>query len=272
MFDYRYAAAFIAVAKTSSITKAAEDLNVAQSAVSRQISLLEDAMGIQLFFRGTRGVQLTPLGKNLFQKIQETDHWIRNDFAGQSIPIRIGGLEGTLNVWLANKLIQSSTADLPKNLILKPLSNEEIVAGLERNEIDIGLSSKKIESEWIHSKKLYTEKIYIISKDEIDMEKIENYVWIGVNQCSYLFKLARGKHPSRQVYAGSVDLLIKLVKAGQGIAAVTDKLIPERGVNSYATSLVNESIYLNRSNYKKVPRQLSDFIRRFIDPRFPSTL
>lgn len=188
---------------------------------------------------------------------------------GRSIPIRIGGLEGALNVWLAEKLIKFSSSFFTKTLILKQLTNEEVTSGIEKNEIDIGLSSKKLDSEWIHSKKLYVEKIFIISKDKVDLDKIENHNWIGINQCAYLTKLSIGKSSDRQIYAGSVDLVLKLVKAGHGIAALTDKLIPKDEIKSYPTSLVSEAIYLNWSKYKKVPKPLSDFIRRFIDPNFP---
>ncbi|WP_235425117.1 LysR family transcriptional regulator [Heyndrickxia ginsengihumi] len=41
---------FIEVAKREHVTKAAEDLHVAQSAISRQISLLESELGVTLFF------------------------------------------------------------------------------------------------------------------------------------------------------------------------------------------------------------------------------
>ncbi|MCM3024469.1 LysR family transcriptional regulator [Heyndrickxia ginsengihumi] len=54
---------FIEVAKREHVTKAAEDLHVAQSAISRQISLLESELGVTLFFREGRNVKLTQIGK-----------------------------------------------------------------------------------------------------------------------------------------------------------------------------------------------------------------
>ena len=48
MLDFRYLKAFMLTAKYSSFSKAAEELNIAQSAVSRQIKLLEDALGTDL--------------------------------------------------------------------------------------------------------------------------------------------------------------------------------------------------------------------------------
>ncbi|MFT8872470.1 MAG: LysR family transcriptional regulator [Sporolactobacillus sp.] len=54
---------FIEVARREHITKAAEALHVAQSAISRQITLLETELGIALFARKGRNIRLTPMGK-----------------------------------------------------------------------------------------------------------------------------------------------------------------------------------------------------------------
>jgi len=61
---------FIRVAKLQHVTKAAEELHVAQSAVSRQIHRLEEELGVQLFMQRGRNVQLTPVG-HLFLKRAE---------------------------------------------------------------------------------------------------------------------------------------------------------------------------------------------------------
>lgn len=54
---------FEAVARLGSFTKAAEELFVSQSAVSRQISLIEEYLDVRLFDREQRGVILTSLGR-----------------------------------------------------------------------------------------------------------------------------------------------------------------------------------------------------------------
>lgn len=54
---------FDAVARHENLTKAANELHVTQSAVSRQIALLEDYLGVQLFYRNRHGVNLTREGK-----------------------------------------------------------------------------------------------------------------------------------------------------------------------------------------------------------------
>ena len=58
---------FIAVAQYASIREAARQLNIASSAITRQIALLEDALGMSLFHRTQRSMRLTPAGEILFR-------------------------------------------------------------------------------------------------------------------------------------------------------------------------------------------------------------
>jgi LysR family glycine cleavage system transcriptional activator len=60
---------FEAAARHGSFTRAAEELLVSQSAVSRQIGVLEGYLGLQLFVRDSRGTRLTPAGEQYFAEI-----------------------------------------------------------------------------------------------------------------------------------------------------------------------------------------------------------
>jgi DNA-binding transcriptional LysR family regulator len=63
--DFRQLKALLAIADTGSMTKAAEMLNIVQPAVSRQLKLLEEDVGVVLFERHRMGMQLTPDGEIL---------------------------------------------------------------------------------------------------------------------------------------------------------------------------------------------------------------
>jgi len=62
---------FHAVAEAGSFTHAGVTLNLSQSAVSRQISSLEDSLEVKLFYRHARGLKLTEQGENLFATAHE---------------------------------------------------------------------------------------------------------------------------------------------------------------------------------------------------------
>ncbi len=62
---------FHAVAEAGSFTHAGDTLNLSQSAVSRQISALEEALQVPLFHRHARGLILTEQGESLNQTVRE---------------------------------------------------------------------------------------------------------------------------------------------------------------------------------------------------------
>lgn len=62
---------FYAVAEAGSFTHASDDLNLSQSAISRQIAGLEDSLGLPLFHRHPRGLILTERGEQLFETVSE---------------------------------------------------------------------------------------------------------------------------------------------------------------------------------------------------------
>ena len=62
--------AFVAAARRESLREGAEELGVTASAISHQIKALEDWIGAALFVRSPRRVELTPLGRNLFEGLR----------------------------------------------------------------------------------------------------------------------------------------------------------------------------------------------------------
>ena len=61
--------AFLAVAKHLNFRAAADELALTQSAVSRQIQALEDEVGVPLFLRHARAVELTSAGAQLHRAV-----------------------------------------------------------------------------------------------------------------------------------------------------------------------------------------------------------
>jgi len=61
--------AFYVVARTKSLTKAARELHVGQSAISKQLDVLEKYLGVKLFRREQRGISLTHIGQEFGDRI-----------------------------------------------------------------------------------------------------------------------------------------------------------------------------------------------------------
>ena len=71
MMDWDKLRIFHAVAEAGSFTHAGESLNLSQSAVSRQISALEESLNVSLFHRHARGLILTEQGELLYRTAHE---------------------------------------------------------------------------------------------------------------------------------------------------------------------------------------------------------
>ncbi len=87
--------AFEAAARLSSFTKAAEALNVTQPAISQSIKKVERALGVALFERRNRGVQLTETGERFYTDISYgLMHILRS---AESIAIKLSSQHVTLS-------------------------------------------------------------------------------------------------------------------------------------------------------------------------------
>jgi len=87
---------FLRVVETGSITKAAEQMNIAKSAVSKRLSLLEQKLGIKLINRTTRKSSITEAGQRYYQRskliVDEVDELNSQTASSKR------ALEGTLNI------------------------------------------------------------------------------------------------------------------------------------------------------------------------------
>lgn len=106
---------FEAVARLGSFTKAAEELYVSQSAISRQISLIEDYLGIKLFDREQRGVTLTALGhayqKDIGPAFAQIATATQNLFAtSRGGPIKVRAYTTFAAKWLMRRLPEFQAA------------------------------------------------------------------------------------------------------------------------------------------------------------------
>jgi DNA-binding transcriptional LysR family regulator len=102
---------FLAVAEAGSFTHAGEGLNLSQSAVSRQISALEDSLTVPLFHRHARGLILTEQGellfrtaKEIFAKLAMTEAMLNESKDRPKGPLRITTTVAFGSTWLTPRI------------------------------------------------------------------------------------------------------------------------------------------------------------------------
>lgn len=76
--NFEYYKVFYFVAKSKSFTKTAEKLFVSQPAVTQNIKKLEDELGRKLFYRTSKGIELTEEGKNLYNYLESSIEILNN--------------------------------------------------------------------------------------------------------------------------------------------------------------------------------------------------
>lgn len=111
MIDWDKLRIFHAVAQAGSFTHAGDSLRLSQSAISRQISALEDSLNAPLFHRHARGLVLTEQGELLFRTVQDmnaklnlTETLISESRQKPEGPLRVTATTGIGASWLTPRI------------------------------------------------------------------------------------------------------------------------------------------------------------------------
>ena len=135
------------MARCGSIRRAAQGLNVASSAVNRQILKLEEELGTKLFDRLAEGVRLTPAGEILLRHVRDTLQGFDRVVAGidglrgiRSGHVRIATLDSLLLQFLPGVL--SPFADRYPAVTFSVLAEApgEVLRQVQAGEADLGLT------------------------------------------------------------------------------------------------------------------------------------
>ena len=132
---------FVAVGRRMSITHAAEDLCLTQSAVSRQVAALEAHLGVRLFIRGYRALAFTAEGERLFRSADAAVRQLQDAMGelragGQAAPVVLSASIGVTGLWLLPRLSRFQAAHPGVEL---RVSASDRVADLRHDDIDLAI-------------------------------------------------------------------------------------------------------------------------------------
>jgi DNA-binding transcriptional LysR family regulator len=167
----------VKIADTGSFTKAGQELNMTQPAVSRAISSIETELGVTLFIRNRRnGVMLTDVGKrilHIFREIlhgfEKVDQEIASEKGLETGIVRIGAFP-VASAHFIPKTIRFITDKYP-NIEFSILEGTiaEIKEWLETRIIDVGLLIPPVHD--LETFPLYREKMYAVLRDDHRLNK-----------------------------------------------------------------------------------------------------
>src|SRR5207244_4146945 len=102
---------FMAVAQSSTLTRASKQLGLAQPSLSKQLAGLEDGLGTRLFDRGHNRMILTDAGRlllrhaqSVLKEIDEAEAGLREFAAGKRAIVRIAGINSVIKALVPDAL------------------------------------------------------------------------------------------------------------------------------------------------------------------------
>lgn len=241
---------FYEVAKTKNISKAAKELFISQPAISKSISKLEDSLGVSLFTRNSRGVQLTQEGELLFEHTKTAFDALS---LGEQELKRIQEFNiGHLRIGVSNTLCRYVLLPYLKDFIhqyphikitIQSQPTAQTLSMLEQQKIDIGLVAKpsslkdlsffpvmSIRDVFIATPQ-YLENLHLREGKNTSVLETCNMLLLDRNNITrrYIDNYFQENHiePSSILEVTTMDLLVEFTKIGLGVGCVIREFVKE---------------------------------------------
>jgi LysR family hca operon transcriptional activator len=250
--ELRHLRYFVAVAEELNFTKAALRMHTVQPSLSQQIKDLEDEVGVQLFIRSKRKVELTQAGNVFFKEaliiLEHTERAVslaRQVAKEQQEQLNIGFVP-VAEMKVFPYIIPNIRAHFPELMIdFHSLTDDLQLNALKKGEIDIAFSRYAFESDEITSIKVFQEPLTLIipknsaevEQERISVKRFEQHDFVICNEASSpqlyriiqdFFKKNKLKVPIVQ-YSTNILLNVNLVGMEIGWSLVPQYVIPLLG-------------------------------------------
>jgi len=236
---------FIKVVEYRNLSRAAQDLNLSQPAVSKQIQNLEEQFGILLLERSGRRLRTTEAGEALYHAAREVVKSVERMKSTMEEMSEAG--VGTLHLgassipgqYLLPAAIKSFKEKYPQiNLFLEVSDTEKIGSQVLARELDLGvvgaeMDNRKLESfTWLHDRLLLVVPIehHLATQTKVAIADLREEPWVfrekgsGTRQLMEEILLTENlKRDNLPVVAelGSTEAVLAAVEAGMGISMVS---------------------------------------------------
>lgn len=290
---------FVKVAKKEHVTQAAEELHVAQSAVSRQIHQLEEELGVKLFLQKGRNLQLTPVGQLFLKRaeviladLERSIVEIHEFLDPEKGEIRLG-FPHSLGVSIIPQVVAAFRKQHPNvKFRFRQGMYPSLIRDMLKGEIDLAFISPFPEQyESLGGEVLLTEELYAIlppghplsGEEAIHLSQLKDEVFVlfgeGYSLRPIVWEACQEAGFSPQIgFEGEETETIRgLVAAGMGVSLLPEMALQHSGVLQPAkvrllSPRVTRTIgIIHRSNEKLplVAKVFHNFLLQYFDERFP---
>lgn len=238
-FDWNHARAFLAAAEEGSLSAAARALDLAQPTVGRQISALEERLGVVLFERAGRSIALTPNGLDLLEHVRAMgDAANRVSLAASG---RVQAVDGLVRVTASDLYCAHLLPPaLDRLAAIAPLLQIDLVADSEvrdllRREADVAIRHVRPEQPDLISRRLrdatahfYAAPRYLERRGRPgSLEALSSHDFVGFGDDRRMLEhlKALGVSPAlEKIRFGSKSGVVawEMARAGLGVAVMAD--------------------------------------------------
>ncbi len=237
---------FIKIVEEGSFTAASEKLFIAQSALSRQMKLLEEEIDFQLFDRTDKKVKLTAAGEVFYKKIKDNMHYLnemigvsKNIAEGKNRQIKIAHSSSIIMDDKKVQILKEISLTQKINFEINTLSSEHQILALLNGEIDIGLIRPPVRHtlDDVNVIKLYEEPLMVAvqidhakfaNKEKVEVKDLKEEYFVSTPHSkrgglSYLVSnlcLAAGFTPQKAPIQSRKISQLQLVAANVGVSIV----------------------------------------------------
>ena len=176
--------AFISIADHASFQRAAAELHISQTAVTRRLQNLESHLGIKLVERTTRSVALTATGNDFLPQARRLMGELSNALAeiAESGKARRGDVciacVPTAGIQFLPKIIQEYSASFPDNRItILDHSSIAVAEAVVRREAELGINVAPTHHPELTSTRLLTDQFALICRDDHPLANKKSLAW-----------------------------------------------------------------------------------------------
>lgn len=242
-----------AVARTGSITGAAEELHHAQASVSHHLARLQDRVGAALTRRQGRGIVLTPEGdllarraRDILSRMAEAEADVKALNRQLQGRLRIAAFQSALVELIPPALQSVRTAYQDLALDLRESHPEEALELLRRNEIDVAVVHRTDDApvgDEFAATKLYEDPVYLVSTapdDTVANHRGSNWI-AGCARCRTDIEavcIAAGFRPRIALRTEDITVQAAFVAAGLGVTTMPGTALCSLDMASLHSSLL----------------------------------
>jgi DNA-binding transcriptional LysR family regulator len=288
--DLRQLEILRAVAQTGSFTSAGEQLHLSQSAVSRQILLLEEELSEQLFLRLGRKIRITPAGTTLlglsqrmFDDLEQTRASILDTQQTVKGTLRlVGGM--TVCLYVFPPRLKAFRKDHPAvDVKLMPGATPRLIRQLRSGTADLGLLTLPVDDPTLVSVPVMREELLLVTapqhplarKKHLTPQDLARQPFVlfeagsGTRRAIEEFFVSEQIAPTVVTETENVEIIKALVRINMGVTIIPYQAVARevRSGNLFCARIAGQQLVRETGwvhlRVNRVPRPVQEMMRTF---------